>query len=451
MSTVLYFLLAISLLVVIHEFGHFWVARRCGIKVIRFSVGFGTPLFSFKDKHGTEFSVAPIPLGGYVKMLDEREGPVPEHEKHMAFTQKTPWQRIAVASAGPIANFIFAIIAYWAIFVVGTQGLKPVIGEVEVNSLAAQHGLMVGDEILTVDGEETESMTKVMWQLIGYLGTTDKIEMTVQNIDSGMARQIQIPVESWLSEEEAPDPFEALGLKTRQLEFDVYVGQLIEDGRGARAGLKSGDRLVAVDGVEIQGWRQWVAYIQARPETPIVFTIHRDGNPLEITVTPAKKEQKDGSFTGYVGIGPDVSKIPPVPKDWIAETQLSPLAAIPRAFIRTWDTIEFTIVSLWKMIKGELSVKNLSGPIQIAKVADNSASAGIFAFVTFLALLSVSLGVLNLLPVPMLDGGHILFYTIELVRGKALSEQVQLAGLKIGMALLFSVMAIAFYNDIARL
>ena len=162
MSTVLYFLLAISLLVVIHEFGHFWVARRCGIKVIRFSVGFGTPLFSFKDKHGTEFSVAPIPLGGYVKMLDEREGPVPEHEKHMAFTQKTPWQRIAVASAGPIANFIFAIIAYWAIFVVGTQGLKPVVGEVAPQSLAAQHGFMVGDEILTVDGEQTESMTKVM-------------------------------------------------------------------------------------------------------------------------------------------------------------------------------------------------------------------------------------------------------------------------------------------------
>lgn len=451
MSIVLYFILAISLLVVIHEFGHFWVARRCGIKVIRFSVGFGKPLFSFTDKHGTEFSLAPIPLGGYVKMLDEREAPVAEHEKHLAFNQKPAWQRIAVAVAGPVANFIFAIVAYWCLFIAGTQGLKPVVGSVVPESLAAQYGVQADEQILSIDGKETDSMQKVMWQLIRHLGSTDQIKLELQNIETKNIRQLDIPVVEWLADAEAPNPFAELGLKTRQLKFDIYLGEIVEGGRGEQAGLKSGDHIIAVDGQKVAGWQDWVAYIQAHAEQPVVFTLMREDQQMQIEVVPEAKEKKDGSIKGYVGVGPDISKIPPIPKDWLINSQLDPLWAVPKAIEKTWQVTEFTLVSLWKMIKGELSVKNLSGPIQIAKVADDSARSGLLAFISFLALLSVSLGVLNLLPIPVLDGGHIVFYTIELIRGRPLADNTQLLAVKIGMALLLSVMMIAFYNDLSRL
>lgn len=466
MSTLLSFIVAISILVVIHEFGHFWVARRCGVKVLRFSVGFGKPLWSYTDKLGTEYSVAPIPLGGYVKMLDEREGDVLPEEKSQAFNNKTVWQRIAIASAGPIANFIFAILAYWAINLMGTTGLVPVIGKVDSDSIAYQQGIRDGDLITEVSGEEVNSFQEVSWQLISYIGETTDIAVTVVNRDTQTQRKILLPIERWLTEQEAPDPLKALGISPRTLPLAPIIGQIQDNSAAQQAGLKSGDKVIAVivDGLDepISDWREWVTVVRELPnqvlsvliERPLANAAKKDIQPVElltVELIPKLKTTESGEKIGYVGVGIDPAAIPETPSDWLTVVQLGPLDSLVQATLKTNQLIVFTLESLWKMISGDLSVKNLSGPITIAKVADSSVSSGLVAFMGFLALLSVSLGVLNLLPIPMLDGGHILFYGIEAVRGKPLSERIQLMALQLGMALLMSLMVIAFYNDISRL
>lgn len=454
MSTLLSFILAISILVVIHEFGHFWVARRCGVKVLRFSVGFGKPLWSYTDKLGTEFSIAPIPLGGYVKMLDQREGEVKPEELHQAFNQKTVWQRIAIASAGPIANFIFAILAYWSLFMMGVSGLVPVLGQVEENTPAYEQGLQHGDRIVAIADVAVDSFQEVSWQLISYIGETGQLAVTIED-DNRVQRNIIFPLDRWLSDQEAPDPMKALGFQPRQLAIEAIIGQVVEGGAAAKAGLIAGDKVVTIISaetlVEVTDWRDWVAVVRANPENILDLLVERDGNEIAIQLTPATKKIEDGKTIGYVGAGIDPSGIPEVPSGWVAETKLGPIDSLVQATIKTQQLITFTLDSLWKMILGDLSVKNLSGPITIAKVADSSVSNGLQAFVGFLALLSVSLGVLNLLPIPVLDGGHIVFYGIEAVRGKALSERTQIMAVQVGMALLMSLMVIAFYNDISRL
>jgi regulator of sigma E protease len=459
MSTLLSFILAISILVVIHEFGHFWVARRCGVKVLRFSVGFGKPLWSYTDKLGTEFSIAPIPLGGYVKMLDEREGEVKAQEKDQAFNQKTVWQRIAIASAGPIANFIFAIFAYWCLFVMGTSGLVPVIGEVLRDSPAYEQGVQVGDKITAVGETQVDSFQEVSWQLISYIGETGQIRLTLEDKNQ-ISRQVNIPIQAWLTQQEAPDPMKGLGISPRLLPIEAVVGQVIDGGAAQAAGLQTGDKvtslIVADEIIAIDDWRDWVSLVRQHPEQEMTLFVERQANSsavehLNLQLIPKLKITDDGEQIGYVGAGLDPGAIPEVPADWLAETKLGPLDALVQASIKTQQLIIFTLESLWKMILGDLSVKNLSGPITIAKVADSSVSSGLVAFLGFLALLSVSLGVLNLLPIPMLDGGHILFYGIEAIRGKPLSERIQLMALQLGMALLMSLMVIAFYNDISRL
>ena len=454
MSTLLSFILAISILVVIHEFGHFWVARRCGVKVLRFSVGFGKPLWSYTDKLGTEFSIAPIPLGGYVKMLDQREGEVKTEELHLAFNQKTVWQRIAIASAGPIANFIFAILAYWSLFMMGISGLVPVLGQVEIETPAYEQGLQSGDRIVSIADVAVDSYQEVSWQLISYIGETGHLPLTVE--DSGQVRRnIIFPLNRWLSDQEAPDPMKALGLQPRQLPIDAVIGQVVEGGAAAEAGLMAGDKVLTILSGEtftaIGDWREWVTIVRENPENILDLMVERDGNEIAIRLVPATKKIEDEKSIGYVGAGLEPSVIPAIPSDWIAETKLGPIDSVIQATIKTKQLIVFTLESLWKMILGDLSVKNLSGPITIAKVADSSVSNGLQAFIGFLALLSVSLGVLNLLPIPVLDGGHILFYGIEAIRGKALSERTQIMAVQVGMALLMSLMVIAFYNDISRL
>lgn len=458
MSTLLSFILAISILVVIHEFGHFWVARRCGVKVLRFSVGFGKPLWSFTDKLGTEFSIAPIPLGGYVKMLDEREGEVKPEELAQAFNQKNVWQRIAIASAGPIANFIFAIFAYWSIYMLGTSGLVPVIGKIENNSPAYEQGILAGDKILAIGDTAVDSFQEVSWQLISYIGETTQIPLTLEG-ENQIQRQVSIPIENWLTDQETPDPMKGLGISPRLLPIDAIVGEVIEGQAADKSGLKKGDRVISliVNGNTevINDWRDWVSLVRQYPEQPMDLFVERleAGELKQITLQliPGVKKTDAGKKIGYVGAGLDPIAIPEVPSDWITETQLGPIDSLVQATIKTQQLINFTLESLWKMILGDLSVKNLSGPITIAKVADSSVSSGLIAFIGFLALLSVSLGVLNLLPIPMLDGGHILFYGIEAIRGKPLSERIQLMALQLGMAMLMSLMVIAFYNDISRL
>jgi regulator of sigma E protease len=454
MSTLLSFILAISILVVIHEFGHFWVARRCGVKVLRFSVGFGKPLWSYTDKLGTEFSIAPIPLGGYVKMLDEREAEVKPEELHQAFNQKTVWQRIAIASAGPIANFIFAVFAYWSIFMMGTSGLVPVIGQIDIDSPAYEQGIQAGDRIVAVADVAVDSFQEVSWQLISYIGETTELPLIVENSQQ-VQRSIRIPIERWLTDQEAPDPMKALGIQPRQLPIEAIIGQLVAGGAAAKSGLVAGDRIVGIISaetlIEVTDWRDWVAVVRDNPEQLLDLIVERDSKEIAIQLIPAAKSIENGKTIGYVGAGIDPSAIPEVPSDWITETTLGPLDSLVQATYKTQQLIVFTLDSLWKMILGDLSVKNLSGPITIAKVADSSASNGLQAFIGFLALLSVSLGVLNLLPIPVLDGGHIMFYAIEAIRGRALSERTQIVAVQVGMALLMSLMVIAFYNDISRL
>ncbi len=450
MSTLLSFILAISILVVIHEFGHFWVARRCGVKVLRFSVGFGKPLWSYTDKLGTEYSIAPIPLGGYVKMLDEREGPVKPEELHQAFNQKNVWQRIAIASAGPIANFIFAVVAYCALFMMGISGVVPVIGEVLEESPAYEQGLQSGDRIQRISGKEVNSFQEVSWELISYIGETVDIELTV--VDSNNeSRDVTIPVQQWLTQQEAPDPMKALGIEPRRLVLEPIVGEVVASGAAAQAGLMKGDIILSANAETVNNWNQWVELVRATPLKPMILFIERNGESLEFEVIPAEKEIEGSKAIGFVGVGLHPNAIPEMPKEWVTEIRLGPVDALVQGIAKTQQLIVFTLDSLWKMILGDVSVKNLSGPITIAKVADSSVSNGIQAFISFLALLSVSLGVLNLLPIPVLDGGHILFYAIEAVRGRALPESTQVFAIKIGMTLLLGLMVIAFYNDISRL
>ncbi len=459
MSTLLSFIIAISILVVIHEFGHFWVARRCGVKVLRFSVGFGKPLWSYTDKLGTEFSIAPIPLGGYVKMLDEREGEVKPEDLEKAFNQKSVWQRIAIASAGPIANFIFAIFAYWTIYILGTSGFVPVIGEIENNSPAYEQGIVAGERIVAIGDTEVDSFQEVSWQLISYIGETTQILLTVED-KNNIPRQVSIPIEQWLTDQETPDPMKGLGIIPRQLPIEAIVGQLVEGEAAEKSGLESGDKVVSIivagKAESIKDWREWVSLVREHPKQVMDLFVERpltDGGVEQLTLqlVPGIKTTDSGEEIGYVGAGLEPSAIPEIPADWVSETKLGPVDSLVQATVKTNQLIMFTLESLWKMILGDLSVKNLSGPITIAKVADSSVSHGFIAFIGFLALLSVSLGVLNLLPIPMLDGGHILFYGIEAVLGKPLPERIQLMGLQLGMALLMGLMVIAFYNDISRL
>ncbi|UXD88171.1 RIP metalloprotease RseP [Thalassolituus hydrocarboniclasticus] len=445
--TLLYFIIAISLLVVIHEFGHFWVARRCGVQVLRFSVGFGKPFWSFTDKHGTEFAVAPIPLGGYVKMLDEREAPVPEHLLDQAFNRKSPWARIAIASAGPIANFIFALLAYWLLFVSGTSGFVPVVGTVADDSVAAVAGVRSGDEIVAVNDHETTTWQEVSWQLVGFLGEDADIRMTLKSAD-GTQRSTRLQLNNWLTDQEVPDPLAGLGIEPRRLDIPAVVGEVQPGGAAAAAGIQPGDHVVAINGSAVADWYDWVEHVRAAPGKALQLTLKRNDALLDMTLTPGSKTLDDGSVIGFVGAG---VVAPEIPSDWVRTSHAGVVQGLLLSVNKTIDLVVFTLDSLWKMLLGDVSVKNLSGPITIAKVAGDSASGGLEAFIGFLALLSISLGVLNLLPVPMLDGGHILFYLVEVIRGRPLPERVQIIAVQFGLFLLLSLMLVAFYNDISRL
>ncbi|WP_221799680.1 RIP metalloprotease RseP [Oceanobacter mangrovi] len=445
--TLIWFIVAISILVVIHEYGHFWAARRSGVKVLRFSVGFGKPLFSVRDKLGTEYSVAPLPLGGYVKMLDEREGDVPEELRSESFNAKSVAQRNFIAAAGPFANFIFAVLAYWALFTAGTTGVISQIGSVPENSVAAAAGVRAGEQIVAVDGSATATWEDVSWRLISRLGESGSISLTLQDHNQ-LTREVSLPISHWLSDTDQPDMIGSLGLIPPQLQVPAVVGSIVEDSAAEAAGLQPGDKVLNANGIAIGDWYDWVELVQQSAGQTLDLEIERSGIRLHIDLTPRTRELADGSKSGFAGVA---AQQPEIPSDWLASSSLDPFSAFLKACSKTWDLIVFTLDSLRKMVVGDLSVKNLSGPITIAKVAGASASGGLESFVQFLALLSVSLGVLNLLPVPMLDGGHIVFNTIEGVLGKPLPERIQSVAMQVGVFLLFSLMAVAFYNDIGRL
>lgn len=440
-------LVALGVLVTFHEFGHFWVARRCGVKVLRFSVGFGTPLLRWHDRHGTEFVVAAIPLGGYVKMLDEREGEVPPALVDQSFNRKPVRQRIAIVAAGPVANFLLALLFFWVLAMLGTQQVRPVIGAVEAGSLAASAGLAAGQEVVSVDGEPTNGWSAVNLQLVRRLGESGTLKVGVIEQGGTLERQHEITLSHWLKGVDEPDPIQSLGLRPWRPAIAPVLAEIDPKGPAAAAGLKTGDRLLSLDGVALNDWQQVVDSVRARPEAKVQLRVERDGAQLEVPVTLARRGEGQASG-GYLGAGVKGAEWP---ADMVREVSYGPLDAVAQSLSRTWNMSVLTLESLKKMLFGELSVKNLSGPITIAKVAGASAQSGVGDFLNFLAYLSISLGVLNLLPIPVLDGGHLLFYLIEWARGRPLSDRVQGWGVQIGISLVIGVMLLALINDLGRL
>ncbi|MCF5042424.1 sigma E protease regulator RseP [Pseudomonas sp. PA-7-1E] len=440
-------LVALGVLVTFHEFGHFWVARRCGVKVLRFSVGFGMPLLRWHDRRGTEFVIAAIPLGGYVKMLDEREGEVPADQLDQSFNRKTVRQRIAIVAAGPIANFLLAMVFFWVLAMLGSQQVRPVIGAVEADSIAAKAGLTAGQEIVSIDGEPTTGWGAVNLQLVRRLGESGTVNVVVRDQGSSAETPRALALDHWLKGADEPDPIKSLGIRPWRPALPPVLAELDPKGPAQAAGLKTGDRLLALDGQALDDWQQVVDLVRVRPDTKIVLKVEREGAQIDVPVTLAVRGEAKAAG-GYLGAGVKGVEWPP---SMVREVSYGPLAAIAEGAKRTWTMSVLTLESLKKMLFGELSVKNLSGPITIAKVAGASAQSGVADFLNFLAYLSISLGVLNLLPIPVLDGGHLLFYLVEWVRGRPLSDRVQGWGIQIGISLVVGVMLLALVNDLGRL
>ena len=444
---ILSFLVALMILVSIHEFGHFYVARRCGVKVLRFSIGFGQALWSRRDSKGTEYVLAAIPLGGYVKMLDEREGEVAPDERHLAFNRKSVWQRIAIVAAGPLANFILAILLFWAVLLDGYSGLIPVIGNVEPDSIAAVAGLEPGQEIVAIDGQPTPTVQALNQVLLRRLGETGTINFKVSYRDSDFIYESKADLQGWLKDTTAPDPIAGLGITLYLPKIPPIVGEVLPDSPAQAAGILVGDRILVVDDLPIDDWRVWLDYVRKRPAKLLQLELERAGNPLKLSLIPETVDDS-GQKVGRVGVGLDPSYS--IPDEWVRSYDYSIYGAFVAGVNKTWDTSGFVLLSIKKLILGEISTKNLSGPISIAKVAGSSAKSGLKAFIEFLALISVFLAVFNLLPIPVLDGGHLFYYLIEVIKGKPVSERVQMLGYQVGLLLVVSLTMLAFYNDITQ-
>jgi regulator of sigma E protease len=441
-------LVTLAILIAVHEFGHFWVARRCGVRVLQFSIGFGPALLRWRDSLGTQYSIAAIPLGGFVKMLDEREGEVPAADLGAAFNRKPVLQRIAVVSAGPLANFILAVAVYWGLFMAGESGYAPVIGEVEAGSPADLAGLEAGQEIIAVDGAETPTWQALSFRLLDRIGDTGSIALAAKYPGSDVVYESQAHVERWLSGEEQPDLFGGLGITLYTPDVPPVVGQVVEGGAADLAGIQPGDRVITADGVPMPLWMDWVDYVRARPGTPIEVEYQRGGELRRVSIVPEAAVDDSGETLGRVGLGVE---LPEMPQELLRTFDRGPVEALGAAVQRTGELAAFTLNSIKKMIIGLISPKNLSGPITIAKVASASAKSGLEAYLSFLALLSVSLGVLNLLPIPVLDGGHLLFYFAELLAGRPVPEKIQALGYQLGLFLVLGIMFLALYNDFSRL
>ncbi|OOE98241.1 RIP metalloprotease RseP [Salinivibrio sp. MA351] len=441
------FIVALGILVAIHEYGHFWVARRCGVKVERFSIGFGRALWRWYGKDNTEYVIAAIPLGGYVKMLDERIEAVPDADKHRAFNNQPLWQRSAIVAAGPIANFIFAAFAYWLVMMIGVPAVKPVIGEISPNSIAAEAGIESGMELTQVSGVETADWQAVNFALIGYIGDESMTLTAKQSPAQTYQRDYTLDLTQWQFDPEKQSPLTTLGITPYRPAITLSVAQVVEQSAAAQAGLEQGDKIVAVDDTELASWQALVAVIKRSPNQSLSLTIVRDGETQNLTLTPDARDV-EGQMTGYAGIAPQMAAWP---ESYRFTQQYGPLAAIPEAVNKTGQVISMTVNMIKKLITGDVGVNNLSGPISIAKGAGMTAEIGLISFLGFMALISVNLGIINLLPLPVLDGGHLLFFGIEAVTRKPVSERVQDFGYRIGAAVLMMVMAVALFNDFARL
>jgi regulator of sigma E protease len=444
LHTVLWFLVAIGVLVVIHEFGHYLAARLAGVKVLRFSVGFGKPLFSRRlGRDQTEWTVSALPLGGYVKMLDEREGTVPAGEVHRAFNRAGVWRRIGIVLAGPMANFLLAVVLYWALFLNGLPALKPMIGEPPAGTPAAIAGLVAGDEIERVNDTGIRSFQDLRLTLLRAGVAGSRVELGLKS-----GRTVELDAGSVQTDQLDQDPLQPLGISRFDPEIPAVIGRVVEGGAAARSGLQAGDAIRMVNGSTLTTWQEWVRLVRASPQQTLKIEVVRDGRSLELQVVPDSVVEA-GTPTGKIGAAPHVDEA--IFASLMTEVRYGPIEGLVQGVAKTWDMSVFTLEMLGRMVLGQVSWKNLSGPLTIADYAGQSASLGWISFVGFLALVSVSLGVLNLLPVPVLDGGHLLYYIYEVLTGRAVSEKVMEYGMRIGMALLLLLMSLALYNDLQRL
>jgi len=446
--TIVSFLVALGVLITVHEFGHFWVARRLGVKVLRFSIGFGTPLWKRTGTvDGTEYVVAAIPLGGYVKMLDEREGEVPEHELERAFNRQSLAVRSAVVAAGPLFNFLFAILAYWMVFVTGDVGTKPVVGAVTPASIAAEAGFVVGDEVLAVDGKDAGTWESVVYALLSASVGDEDIPVRVRD-SRGMEQMRRLPIAGLSDMTEEANFISRVGLTVQRPVLPAVFGELVSGEMAEQAGIQSRDRVLSVDGEIMSDWTGFVSYIRAHPDQLVTLRVERAEVPLTLDLNITGRKVGD-EVIGRIGAGVYVPE--GVFDAYRTEVKLGPIKAIEASVVKSWDMSLFMLRMVGRMVSGKSSLDNLGGPISIAQSAGKSASYGFIYFLKFLAVVSISLGILNLLPVPVLDGGHLLFFLIEGVKGSPLSEQMLELGQRIGLAALLLLMGLAFYVDILRL
>jgi regulator of sigma E protease len=447
----LWFVVAVSLLVTVHEFGHFWVARKLGFKVLRFSVGFGRPLYKkVAGADRTEYVIAAIPLGGYVKLLDEREGPVPPEELARSFTRKPPWQRIVVLLAGPGFNILFAIVVLWGMFWAnGETEIRPLVGEVVKGSVADRAGLHSGDEILAINGSAVAGQRDVVFDLLDAMSGSGTALLAVR-ARSGESRTATLAVADSTERRRLTEPaelFKGLGFEFWEPTVPAVLGRVVADGPAAHAGLKPGDEIIAINGEPVRNFHDVVVRVAGRPGEAIVVRYRRGGAQFDARMIVAS-ERVEGHAVGRIRVA--TASAVKLPDSQLIHTDLTPLAALGRA-VREADNMTVLQARLfWRMLLGQVSLKNLSGPLSIAEYAGDSAQAGVAPFLGFLVLISLSLGFLNLLPVPILDGGQILFQLVEWLKGTPLSERAQVLGQQVGIALLVLLMGVALFNDIAR-
>lgn len=439
------FVVALGILVAVHEWGHFWVARRCGVKVERFSIGFGKALWSRTDKKGTEYVIAAIPLGGYVKMLDERVEQVKQDELHMAFNRQNVWKRIAIIAAGPGVNFLFAIFALFVMYMIGVNSVKPVIANAQPDSIFAQVNSDSDLIINSVNGHETPDWNAVNLEVISAIGE-QTLQINVTN-PNGVNRTLNLDISNWKFDPDKESGLQSLGIVPFRPAITNQVGKVVESSAGEQAGLLENDIIVQFNGTTVQNWEQTVEFIEPRAAQEVTIGVLRDGEKVQLTAVLGSTVRNNRTI-GLLGIYPYQS---PWPEEYVFEQRYGPIDALIAGTKKTWRLMEVSVAMIGKLLTGDVSVKNLSGPISIAQGAGASASYGIVTFLSFLALISVNLGIINLLPLPVLDGGHLLYYFVELLTGKPVSESVQEVGFKIGGVALLLLMTVAIFNDIARL
>ena len=441
------FIIALGILITVHEYGHYWVARKNGVKVLRFSIGFGKKIWSRVGADGTEYVVALIPLGGYVKMLDNRVDDVPEHEEHKTFNSKSVYQRIAIIAAGPFANFAFALVAFYFMFLIGVPSLKPIVGDIAPQSIASNAGLPANSQIVEVAGQKTLDWQDVNLAMIGEIGS-DVMQNKTKQDGSLYVTSSTLDLNEWSFSPSKISAIESLGIKpfTPQVYNELAVIQ--PDSPAEKAGLEVGDVLLSIDGESIDNdWYKFSGIIKQYPNKEVSIQVERDGHLKDLFVIP-KGISRNDEMIGFLGVSP---KADIYPEKYKVNLSYGPIDAISESVNRTWNLVVLSLEMIGKLITGDVSVKNLSGPISIAQGAGSSAEFGLVYFLGFLALISINLGIINLLPLPVLDGGHLLYYIIELFTGKPVPEKVQEVGFKFGTIILLGLMSIALFNDLSRL